>query len=342
VRYPWVNVTLLFLLVFQLLTGFLGLITGTEALRWIIQLHDLSGYAIAVLLLWKGVIIFDVLNRVRRLNVARSAFLLLTVLLLLILATGLVWPWVGYTSLYGFSLMTIHALLTLALGGLLLWHTLARRFVLRLRYVRGRRAFLRFAGIAVAGVFFSQLAEVANAALHFPGSARRFTGSYQAGAPGEFPVVSWLLDFPAPVDAGQWRLVVDGQVERPASFSYDQVKELALDSLEETIDCTGGWYSMQEWRGVNLSRILDLVGVKENAQSVTIESVSGYGRRYALAETSALLLAIQVAGQVLDHGHGFPVRLVAPGHRGFDWVKWVTRLHVNDTNELLQPPVPLQ
>ncbi|HEX9076245.1 MAG TPA: molybdopterin-dependent oxidoreductase, partial [Anaerolineae bacterium] len=265
-RYPWVNIALLFLLGFQILTGFLGLVTGNEALHWIIQLHDLGGYAIAVLLLWKGVIIFDVLSRVRHLNVARSAFLLMTGLLLLILATGLVWPWVGYASSYGFSLMTIHALLTIALGGLLLWHTLARRFVLRFRYVGGRRAFLRFAGIAVAGVFFSQLAEVANAALHLPGSARRFTGSYQAGEPGQFPVVSWLLDFPPPVDVNQWRLVVDGQVEHPSSFSYDQLKELASDSLEETIDCTGGWYSKQEWRGVNLARLLESAGVKDNAQ----------------------------------------------------------------------------
>ncbi|HEX9077279.1 MAG TPA: molybdopterin-dependent oxidoreductase, partial [Anaerolineae bacterium] len=122
----------------------------------------------------------------------------------------------------------------------------------------------------------------------------------------------------------------------------DQLKELASDSLEETIDCTGGWYSKQEWRGVNLARLLESAGVKDNAQSVTIESVSGYGRRYALAEASALLLATRVAGQVLDHSHGFPVRLVAPGHRGFDWVKWVTRLHVNDTSEFWQAPVPLQ
>jgi hypothetical protein len=33
---------------------------------------------------------------------------------------------------------------------------------------------------------------------------------------------------------------------------------------------------------------------------------------------------------------------VASDHRGYDWVKWVTRIEVNETSHLLQPPVPLQ
>lgn len=341
-RYPWVNVALLTLLVFQLLTGFLGLITGNGKLGWILRLHDFGGYAIVLLLFWKGVIIFDVLKRVRRLNLARTAFLVLTALLFLILATGLVWPWTGYASLSGFSLMTVHALLTLALAGLLIWHTLARRFVLKSPRVRERRAFLRFAGVAAAGLVFSQFAEVANAALHFPGSARRFTGSYATGTVGQFPVVSWLLDFPAPVDVNQWRLIVDGQVDQSLRLTYTQMQELAIGRVEETIDCTGGWYSIQEWRGVNMGRLLEMAGLGSTAQSITVESVSGYARRFSLDEARGLLLATQVAGQVLDHGHGYPLRLVAPGHRGFEWVKWVTRLHVNNTSELWQTPVPLQ
>jgi DMSO/TMAO reductase YedYZ molybdopterin-dependent catalytic subunit len=55
-----------------------------------------------------------------------------------------------------------------------------------------------------------------------------------------------------------------------------------------------------------------------------------------------LLLATSAAGQPLSAGHGAPVRLVAPGRRGFWWVKWVVRLDVVDEPWWLQPPFPLQ
>jgi DMSO/TMAO reductase YedYZ molybdopterin-dependent catalytic subunit len=54
------------------------------------------------------------------------------------------------------------------------------------------------------------------------------------------------------------------------------------------------------------------------------------------------LLALDVAGRPLSHGHGAPARLVVPDHRGFDWVKWVVRVTVNDSGDFWQPPLPLQ
>ena len=37
-----------------------------------------------------------------------------------------------------------------------------------------------------------------------------------------------------------------------------------------------------------------------------------------------------MGGEELSHEHGAPARLVAPDHRGFQWVKWVTRLELRD------------
>jgi DMSO/TMAO reductase YedYZ molybdopterin-dependent catalytic subunit len=201
------------------------------------------------------------------------------------------------------------------------------------------------AGSSLAGLLFWRGIESGLAQWNSPGAARRFTGSYEISNPsGAFPTVSWLLDNPPPIDVSQWQLVIDGEVERPLRVSYDQLLALMQDELEATIDCTGGWYSTQIWRGVGMSRLLREAGVRSGAQSVSVEAVSGYWRRFALDQIYAdrYLLATHVAGQTLNHGHGFPTRWVAMDHRGFDWVKWVNHIEVTRIPAAVQPPLPLR
>jgi hypothetical protein len=306
-------------------------------------LHGIGGYAVMVVLFWKGGIIYAVFKRRWSLSLARLALLVLTGMLLLILATGLIWTFGGRNFLGGFSLMTIHTLLSIGLTTILAWHVVARRFILRVPEARDRRALLRLGGASLAGLALWGGAESMKAALKLPGAARRFTGSYETGSlTGVFPATSWLLDDPTPVDPQQWRLVVEGAVERPLVLSYDELAQLAPATVKETIDCTGGWYSTQEWSGIPVARLLEMAGVTVHARSVTVEAVTGYDRRFSVAEARECVLATHVAGQVLSHGHGFPLRLVAAGHRGFEWVKWVTHLRVNETSKLWQPPVPMQ
>jgi DMSO/TMAO reductase YedYZ molybdopterin-dependent catalytic subunit len=40
------------------------------------------------------------------------------------------------------------------------------------------------------------------------------------------------------------------------------------------------------------------------------------------------LLATHVGSEQLSYEHGFPLRLIAPGRRGFEWVKWITGIEV--------------
>lgn len=264
-------------------------------------------------------------------------------LLAIILATGLIWTFAGRTILLGLSLMTLHALAAIALIAFLVWHSIARRFIFRVAEARGRRAFLRLAANSLSGLVVWGFVEPLKKVFDLPGAARRFTGSYETGSlTGDFPQVIWLFDNVQPIDPNHWRLIVDGAVEQVVTLTLEQLERLASDRITETIDCTGGWYSTQEWIGVNLGRILDMAGVKPSARSVTFEAVSGYARRFALQDARGYLLSMRVADQLLGHGHGFPLRLVASGHRGFDWVKWVGHLRVNETSHLFQPPVPLQ
>jgi DMSO/TMAO reductase YedYZ molybdopterin-dependent catalytic subunit len=76
------------------------------------------------------------------------------------------------------------------------------------------------------------------------------------------------------------------------------------------------------------------------AQSVYVHSVTGYWIRFPIHDLDRLLLATQVGGAPLSASHGFPVRLVAPGRRGYWWVKWVDRIELQTTRSWWQPPFP--
>lgn len=341
--FPWANTILLVGLLGQFATGFVGLISGAMDRAWALWLHGVGAYAITVILVWKSRVVLNSIERRRRAGYARAAFLTLLALLLLTLGTGFLWTFAGRRLAAGYSLITLHILLAVAVGALLVYHVAAMRFILRVPAATGRRAFLRLGAVALAGLALSQFAAGSVAALGLPGARRRFTGSYEIGShTGRFPVVIWLSDTVPSLAADSYRLVVDGLVERPLALTYPELLEMASDRQEVTIDCTGGWYSTQGWTGVGVGRLLDRAGVRREAASVLVQSATGYWRRFPVEEATRCLLATAVAGSPLDAGHGFPARLVAPGRRGYDWVKWVVRIRLDAVSPLAQPPLPLQ
>jgi DMSO/TMAO reductase YedYZ molybdopterin-dependent catalytic subunit len=104
-----------------------------------------------------------------------------------------------------------------------------------------------------------------------------------------------------------------------------------------TLDYTGGWSEVQAWEGMRLDRLVE----GATGRSIAVVSSTGYSRRFPLGEAYRLVLATRVAGETLRAGHGFPARLVAPGRRGFWWVKWVVEVEVSDRSWWLQSPFPL-
>ncbi len=352
-KLPWVNILLLFLLLAQALTGYFGLMNGRAPRAWVLWLHGIIAYSLVVLLFSKGVVILDTWRRRKRWTWERVGFLVSLVLLLLTLLLGLLWTFDGPLYWGGFSFVSLHIYVAIPLMALMLWHAWRMRFVRKVEGAVGRRLFLGGLATLLAGLFAWVTLGRVKAAAGLRGATRRFTGSYETGSfSGRFPVVSWIADRPPPVDPASWRLSVEGLVEQPYMLTYDELLHLPPVIETAILDCTGGWYTTQRWQGVAVGRLLARAGVGPGAASVTFESVTGFTRRFPLAEAERFILALGLlpdgepgaapAFRPLDTGHGFPARLVAPGRRGVEWVKWVRAIRVNDTGPLWQSPVPLQ
>ena len=341
-RFPWANIALIALFSLELLTGYLGLIHSNP--EWIaaMHLHRITGFAILALFIWKSRNILSSFTVRRNWQTSPETMGLSTALLLGLLAVlglGLAWSHLGSYRWMGFSGTTIHMTLAIALVPLLLWHSLRHRISFRKRYVADRRNFLRLALLGVAGLAVWQLSERMQLLAGAPGAERRFTGSYPEDGQ-TFPVTMWLNDRTPHVNADTWRLKVSGHVDNPYELTLEELREWH-DEITATLDCTGGWYTTRTWEGAPVPDLLARARPKPGAASITINSRTGYYRRYSLNEARRAMLAFAVDGERLTPGHGFPARMVEPNKRGYDWVKWVDSVIVNDTGKLWQPPLPL-
>jgi DMSO/TMAO reductase YedYZ molybdopterin-dependent catalytic subunit len=291
--------------------------------------------AVVALIPWKARVIRQGLRRARH---TRWVSLLLAALVLTTLLAGIGYATGSVRSIAGVRGMWIHVAAALALVPLALWHILARRTRVR-RTDLSRRTLLRTGvlGAGSVGLYLAAASVVGVTGL--AGGGRRFTGSYQTGSfdPESMPNTIWLNDTTPEVDPDRWRLViVDGRGR------YEQtLADLSASTtrLRATLDCTSGWYAEQDWTGVPVSALLRGVGV--DARSVLVHSVTGYWVRLPVSDLDRLLLATGVGGTTLSAGHGFPLRLIAPGRRGFWWVKWVDRIELQSTPSWWQPPFPL-
>lgn len=317
-------------LAFAFGTGLWSLTAGRPEAWWVVTLHGIGG-------LWVALLLVPKLRRVwRRLRAAdRRAWpgLAATALALLVLLTGVGWTAGGGFFFLGYNLLNWHILLGFALVAAASAHMLARARPLRRPDFAGRRQALATAVVLAGGALLWPLKEAAYGGLRLAGAARRFTGSraWAHFTGNGFPVVSWVADRPRPRDLAAWRLRVVGLVARPLALDL-----AALDAgheLDATLDCTGGFYTTQRWAGVSVGELLDQAGADPAAGQVRFVSVTGYRWSLPAPQARAALVATRVGGEPLAHGHGAPARLVAPGERGFVWVKWLAAIEVRDDDD---------
>jgi DMSO/TMAO reductase YedYZ molybdopterin-dependent catalytic subunit len=332
-------------------SGVVGLVTGTPSGAWIFVVHGLAGVALVPLLAWKFARVY---RRVTgRWNRAIAVSALLATIALATIATGIYWVHGGLVRVLGgfWTLMNVHIGLGILTSAVLVWHLRYRFRTPTREDVTDRRAALQFGGTLVAGALLWRLQGVANATFDLAGANRRFTGSKEDGTDSgnAFPVTSWVADDPQPVDPDEWSLQVRGRVERDLSIGVDDLpgngdtadapngggirNAVPFAERRALLDCTSGWYSVHDWQGIRVGDLLAAVDPGEDARYVRFLSVTGYRWTLPIEEARDAVLATHVDGDRLSHGHGYPLRLVAPGRRGFQWVKWVTAVEVRQHDD---------
>jgi DMSO/TMAO reductase YedYZ molybdopterin-dependent catalytic subunit len=130
-----------------------------------------------------------------------------------------------------------------------------------------------------------------------------------------------------------WRLSVNGMVDRPASFSLAQLKSYPSRSQITQLACEEGWSYIAEWIGVPLSHVLNVVGVRPQARFVVYFSIdSNWWDSVDMADAlhPQTFLAYGMNGGELSVGNGGPLRMRLPRQLGYKSVKFITQLTVTD------------
>jgi len=149
------------------------------------------------------------------------------------------------------------------------------------------------------------------------------------------------------IDPARHRLLVHGLVERPMTFTLEELKRFPSRSRLAFIECSGnsggewhapagrtvqethGLFSTSEWTGVALATILREVGAKPDATWMLAEGgdAAAMTRSIPLATVPEdALLCYAQNGEALRPEQGYPLRLLLPGWEGNANIKWLRRL----------------
>ena len=169
--------------------------------------------------------------------------------------------------------------------------------------------------------------------------------------------------FPVPnINEREWRLKVEGSVERSFEMKMDELREMPAQTIMATVECAGnsrvflvpkvkgvqwelGAVGNAEWTGVRLRDVLERAGIWDSAREIVFEGADNgtiselprpagkihFARSVPVEKAmDDVLLAFAMNGEPLTAAHGFPLRAIVPGWYGMASVKWLQRLVVTD------------
>jgi DMSO/TMAO reductase YedYZ molybdopterin-dependent catalytic subunit len=133
------------------------------------------------------------------------------------------------------------------------------------------------------------------------------------------------------IDSNSWNLVVDGSVDHPQSYSYQQLASGNSEHYTRSFYCVTKWAIKDaEWEGVSLRKLVEPAGVRPEASWAMFHCEDGYTApvpvEYVLRDDA--ILAFKINGKPLSAEQGFPARPFFPDLYGWKSAKWVNRIEL--------------
>jgi DMSO/TMAO reductase YedYZ molybdopterin-dependent catalytic subunit len=196
----------------------------------------------------------------------------------------------------------------------------------------GRRVVLGMLGLGVAGILGGARVQDALNTVLSPLEAADPTGLSQLiPAAGGFRIYSVTGSLPSSSSA-DYRLTVDGMVDRPLTLTLADLKSMAPTTLVKDFQCVTGWrVPMVHWTGVKLSTVLDEAGVQPGGAALRFESFDGtYTESLTIDQGRRpdVLVAYEMLGAPVTRQHGGPVRMYVAPMYGYKSCKWLSKISV--------------
>jgi DMSO/TMAO reductase YedYZ molybdopterin-dependent catalytic subunit len=138
--------------------------------------------------------------------------------------------------------------------------------------------------------------------------------------------------------ADEWELAVTGAVDERVTLDYDELRAMTPEHRFVTLRCVGeslNGHKMDTalWTGVPVADLLDRAGPSSDCGCVMVRAADGYFEEFPLDALRNAFLAYGMNGMTLPRGHGYPARLLVPGHWGEINVKWVTEFELLESEQ---------
>ena len=147
---------------------------------------------------------------------------------------------------------------------------------------------------------------------------------------------------PVALDAKTWRMAITGLVEKRMQHPLRLADITAMEAVKamRTLKCIGDPIGTEQmsnanWKGVRLRDLLEKVVPKPEAKVVVFVCADGYHTAIPLEDAmhEDTLLAYEMNGVPLPTEHGFPIRLLNPGHYGTKNPKWIVNIQLAAEHE---------
>ena len=165
-----------------------------------------------------------------------------------------------------------------------------------------------------------------------PRDPRLPPGQYDTGS--NWPVLS--AEVTPTIATDDWTFAIDGLVESPTTWSWDEIHALPESTYSGDIHCVTTWSKLgTRFGGVSVDLLLDAVRPKPEAAFVLARSHTGYTTNLPLSDVTGGMawVAWEVDGEPLARDHGGPARLLVPHLYFWKSAKWVSGLQLLERDE---------